>query len=108
MNVNNTFDTHTKNDSLIMREPLVAKLRGRINELTEQVKECRRQLAQNSRNSSRPPSSDGFKKENSTANGRPRRDCEKKSSGGQPGYQGRTMRQTSQPDSVQVLYFNFF
>ncbi len=83
---------------------LVAELRGRINELTEQVKECRRQLAQNSRNSSRPPSSDGFKKENSTANGRPRRDCEKKSSGGQPGHQGRTMRQTSQPDSVQELY----
>lgn len=66
----------------------IAHLKGRIKELEGR-------LNQNSSNSSRPPSSDGFKKR--IANLRKRSG---KKPGGQPGHQGDTLQMISDPDEV--------
>ena len=63
---------------------LVMALALRVADLEAQVKELTRQLHQNSRNSSKPPSSDGYEKPTPKS----RREKSGKSSGGQPGHPG--------------------
>ncbi len=75
-----------------------------VGELTETITELKQRAAKDSSNSSKPPSSDGLKKKNATVNGQPKRQCEKKPLGGQPGHQGRTMEQCSHPDHHEDRY----
>ncbi|HVI35139.1 MAG TPA: IS66 family transposase [Gaiellales bacterium] len=73
------------------QERIIAQLQARIAEL-------RRQLAAPSRNSSKPPSSDGLDKPApKSLRGRSGR-----KPGGQPGHEGRTLRQVEKPDEVVV------
>ena len=79
-------------------DELIASLMGRIAALEAEVADLRRQLGQDSSNSSKPPSSDGFKK-------KPRipgslRGRSGKASGGQTGHEGATLRQVADPDRV--------
>src|SRR5271169_4852153 len=79
-------------------EELIASLRRRIAALEAEVADLRRQLGQDSSNSSKPPSSDGLKK-------KPRipgslRGRSGKASGGQTGHEGGTLRQVADPDRV--------
>jgi len=79
-------------------DALIASLMGRIAALEAEVADLRRQLGRDSSNSSRPPSSDGFKK-------KPRlpgslRGRSGKASGGQTGHKGGTLRQVADPDWV--------
>src|SRR5512144_2126431 len=77
---------------------LVVALQARIIEQDAEIAELRRQLAASSRNSSKPPSADGLDKPApKSLRGRSGR-----KPGGQPGHQGRTLRQVERPDEVVV------
>ena len=74
-------------------------LKGLIVALTNEIMELKAKLNKNSKNSNKPPSSDGPKKgtvKNSrTPSG--------KNTGGQPGHEGKTKPLASSPDTVLVL-----
>ena len=75
---------------------LVTQLLERLNSLETEVKELQGRLSKDSRNSSKPPSSDGFGKRTKSL----RRKSEK-SSGGQAGHRGQTLEWQSEPDVVE-------
>lgn len=72
------------------RDALIAELEGRIRELE-------RRLGLTSRNSSQPPSGDGFKKRTVPNH----REKTGRKPGGQPGHKGQTLRMTETPDRVE-------
>jgi len=73
-------------------------LKATIVALTTEVNDLKAKLAKNSGNSNKPPSSDGYRKK--VKNSRVKSD---KPSGGQPGHDGKTKPQTSEPDTVVEL-----
>lgn len=80
------------------QERTIAQLQARIAEQDAEIAELKRRLAASSRNSSKPPSSDGLDKPAPTSlRGRSGR-----KPGGQPGREGRTLRQVAVPDEVVV------
>lgn len=75
---------------------LVTQLLERLNQLEAEVKELKGRLSKNSRNSSKPPSGDGF--------GKHTRSLRRKSdqpSGGQVGHPGQTLEWRSEADEVE-------
>jgi transposase len=78
-------------------EALVVEQAVLITELRAEVAELKRRLGQNSRNSSRPPSSDGLAK--SPAPKSLRRRSGRKP-GGQRGHEGHRLERAEQPDEV--------
>jgi transposase len=80
------------------QERTIAQLQARIVEQDAEIAELKRQLGASSRNSSKPPSSDGpDKPAPKSLRGRSER-----KPGGQPGREGRTLRQVERPDEVVV------
>ena len=75
---------------------LVESLVARINALEERVEAVENQQSKNSRNSSKPPSGDGFAKQ--TKSLRPKSN---RSSGGQPGHPGSTLEWSAEVDYVE-------
>ena len=71
-------------------------LTATINELQETIKELRRQLDQNSQNSSKPPSSDGYHKPSPKS----QRTKTGRKPGGQKGHRGSNMSIPHAPDEV--------
>ncbi len=78
------------------KDDLIHQLFDQISRLTDRIKELESQRSKNSRNSSKPPSSDGY--------GKPKpKNSRKKSgkpSGGQPGHEGHTLEQVDEPDEI--------
>lgn len=81
------------------KDQLIMQLFDALEALTARVAELEKQVAKTSRNSSKPPSSDGLRK----GPAQPRQKG-KRSSGGQKGHKGSTRRMVDQPDRVEVLH----
>lgn len=75
---------------------LIEELRGQVTDLRAEVAELRGRLGQNSRNSSKPPSSDGYEKPAPKSLRRP----SGRKPGGQPGHPGHHLKQVEHPDEV--------
>ena len=94
--------SHAQKDELIrMLWPLqqqVQDLMAQMVVMQDRIKQLEGQLALNSRNSSRPPSSDGLKKPSPKS----LRPTGKKPNGGQQGHIGNTLRQSARVDETIV------
>ena len=71
--------------------------------LEEQIKELQSRLKMNSRNSSKPPSSDGLNKPAPKS----LRKKSTRTTGGQPGHEGKTLEQVERPDQIHELKLEF-
>ncbi len=88
-------ETIEESHSLIKQLLLVIeKQQAEIDELKAEVRELNNRLNQNSQNSNRPPSSDGFQKP------KPAFSKKKKRRGGQLGHRGNTLKRVAEPDVV--------
>ena len=91
-------------ENAVLRETVAQQAAVIKDELEVRIAELERRLALNSRNSSKPPSSDGLKKPpTGKENNRRTRSLREKSarnSGGQQGHKGETLRQSAEPDIV--------
>ncbi len=79
---------------------------GQLTELAQQlqkqseiIQELQARLSKNSQNNSKPPSSDGYGKQNRTTSLRPK---EEKPNGGQLGHTGETLKSVESPDEIET------
>jgi transposase len=79
----------------------IAKQQENITQILERVKQLEGQAAKDSHNSSKPPSSNGFKEP--VRKTQSLREKSGKKSGGQPGHPGRTLMMVEQPDQTIPL-----
>jgi transposase len=79
------------------QEAVVALFYSAFHKLAERIQQLEDQVAKNSNNSSKPPSSDGLAKKPKSL-----RHKSGKKSGGQPGHPGSTLKAVAKPDHVEI------
>ncbi len=90
-----------KDEQLAAQGEQLAGLQAENATLRQRLEELERQLGRNSRNSSKPPSSDGLQKPRAEPRTRSQRGKSGRPSSGQPGHAGSTLRRTDTPDHVE-------
>jgi len=93
---------------MMNKDELIAELREAlaqkdqiILELTEKIKVLEQRLNKHSQNSSKPPSSDGLKRQSKRRN-TSLREKGKRPSGGQVGHEGHTLKPHDHPDEIVI------
>jgi transposase len=81
---------------ILQQQALIQQLTQQVEALLRRVQQLEDQLSKNSRNSGKPPSSDGLKKPKPKS----LREKGKRKSGGQEGHEGTTLLQVENPDEV--------
>lgn len=81
------------------KDKKIKKLEGENKALRERIAELERRLGLNSETSSKPPSSDGFRKKDKVRT-KSLREKGKRPSGGQFGHKGQTLEQVLEPDEL--------
>ncbi len=84
-------------------EGLINEFTAKIAILTDRIEKLENQLAKNSNNSSKPPSSDGLKRKKRTKSQRKKSG---KKPGGQKGHKGKNLEMTDTPDETIELTVN--
>ena len=79
------------------KEAVVALIYATFQKMAERIQQLEDQVAKNSNNSSKPPSSDGLAKKPKSL-----RHKSGKKSGGQPGHPGSTLQAVAHPDHIEV------
>jgi transposase len=86
-------------DYILLLQQQVESLQQQVKTLQQKVASLEAQSQQNSRNSNKPPSTDGFKK---PAPKSLRKNGERKP-GGQPGHSGHTLKRVANPDHIHII-----
>jgi len=97
----NPFETMSRENLLAFihyQAKQIELLKAQNTQLRARVEKLEGQLAKNSSNSSKPPSSDGLKKPKPKS----RREKGKRKTGGQPGHKGETLAMVATPDVIEV------
>jgi transposase len=92
------LDTESSVAIMLMLQQRVRELQQIVTDQAVEIQRLRDQLTKNSRNSGKPPSSDGLKKPRT----RNLRQKTGRRSGGQEGHEGHTLEMVEQPKHVQV------
>ncbi|MCP4551154.1 MAG: IS66 family transposase [Bacteroidetes bacterium] len=85
-------------------EGLINEFTAQIQILTNRIEKLESQLAKDSHNSSKPPSSDGLKKKKRRTKSQRKKSGKK--SGGQKGHKGKNLEMTDSPDETEKLSLN--
>jgi transposase len=88
-----------KDKKIIEQQVQIERLERLLKKALERITELERRLGLNSTNSSKPPSSDGLKKQKRTSSSRKKG---QRPSGGQKGHKGSTLEQVETPDQVII------